>query len=96
MRIQRGASTNLGQTPARNKGLPRLIVLSCTCMALLASPRVASPSLHKVIVSLPKYLSHIYPRWDIAFARIFGYTDSVEVLLISAPHMMCDHYRGHV
>jgi hypothetical protein len=33
-----------------------------------------------------KIYPHIYPLWDIAFECIFGYTDSLEVLLISAPH----------
>ena len=27
----------------------------------------------------------IYPRWGIAFALVFGYTDSLEVLLIGVP-----------
>ena len=30
-----------------------------------------------------KIYPHIYPLWDIAFALVFIYTDSVEVLLIS-------------
>ena len=29
-----------------------------------------------------KIYAHIYPRWDIAFALVFDYTDSREVLLI--------------
>jgi len=40
--------------------------------------------------------THIYPRWDIAFDRIFGYTDSVEVLLISAPRIRVAISSGHV
>ena len=32
-----------------------------------------------------KIYPHIYPLGDIAFACVIGYTDSVEVLLISAP-----------
>ena len=40
--------------------------------------------------------THIYPRWDIAFDRIFGYTDAVGVLMISAPHMSVAISSGHV
>jgi len=40
--------------------------------------------------------TYIYPLWDIAFACIFGYTDAVEVLLISAPHMSVAISSGHV
>jgi hypothetical protein len=32
-----------------------------------------------------KIYPHIYPQWGIAFACVIDYTDSVELLLISAP-----------
>ena len=38
----------------------------------------------------------LYPLWRIAFACIFGYTESVEVLLISAPQTRVAISRGHV
>jgi len=47
-------------------------------------------------LQLSKIYAHIYPLWDIAFDRIFGYTDSVEVLLISAPHMSVAISSGYV
>jgi hypothetical protein len=31
---------------------------------------------------MTKIYPHFYPLWDIAFALVFDYTDSVEVLLI--------------
>jgi len=49
-----------------------------------------------VVEDAREIYTHIYPRWDIAFDRIFGYTDSVEILLISAPHMNVAISSGHV
>ena len=40
--------------------------------------------------------THIYPQWDIAFDRIFGYTDFVEILMISTPHIRVAISSGHV
>ena len=43
-----------------------------------------------------KIYPHIYPLWGMAFALVFGYTDSVEVLLISAPQTRVSTGCGHV
>ena len=43
-----------------------------------------------------KIYPHIYPLWDIAFALVFDYTDSLEVLLISAPQTNVATRCGHV
>ena len=43
-----------------------------------------------------KIYPHIYPLWDIAFALVFIYTDSVEVLLVSAPQTSVATSSGHV
>jgi hypothetical protein len=40
--------------------------------------------------------THIYPRWDIAFARVFDYTDTQEEMLISAPQTRVSIGCGHV
>ena len=45
------------------------------------------------VLYLSKIYAHIYPRWDIAFDRIFGYTDAVEIRSISAPRMTCGHIQ---
>ena len=43
-----------------------------------------------------KIYPHIYPLGDIAFACVIGYTDSLEVLLISAPESSVANGCGHV
>jgi hypothetical protein len=39
---------------------------------------------------------HIYPLWGIAFACVIDYTDSLEVLLISAPQTSAATGCGYV
>jgi len=91
---QRGASTNLLHDllfGARgcHTSLSAGFALNCwrsPCNAFLRLQQSAS-----VVV---KIYTHIYPRWDIAFDHIFGYTDAVEVLF--APHMSVAISSGHV
>ena len=45
---------------------------------------------------LVKIYPHIYPLWGIAFACVIDYTDSVEVLLISASPTSVSTGCGHV
>ena len=44
-------------------------------------PGVIEQSALAVIKTYPQN----YPHWDIAFAHVFDYTDSLEEMLISAP-----------
>jgi hypothetical protein len=38
---------------------------------------------------MTKIYPHFYPPWGIAFARVFGYTDSVEDMLITLHKRVC-------
>ena len=45
----------------------------------------ACPRLQQSTSVVVKIYPPIYPLWGIAFALVFGYTDSLEVLLIGVP-----------